>query len=343
MIHIDDKFIVPGNDISDLVSSVYGDIVNNYLDQDFMSRCILMSPKNETVDAINDYVMRQIPGDDQTFLSADSVDDTQAAIYPTEFLNSLNHNGMPPHRRKLNEFASIILLRNLDSAQGLCNGTSLNVRSFTKRLIDAEIATGIHAGTRVLIPRFPLLTLSDSGLPFILKPRQFPVRPAFYITINKGQGQSLEIVCIFFTSPEAIFSHGQLYVALSRVQNPSGLKIMVCGGQQSTGGGVLVKNVVYREVFLTHVGEPSSYSQDLIDSFSMDTSFDSSQLSSVLSHAKKRVNMADSERKSKVSKIFEFRVALLHWRILKTMLFRVIALHLNRLMLFSMQLLGIQV
>ena len=51
MIHIDDKFVVPGNDISDLVSSVYGDIVNNYLDQNSMSLRILMSPKNETVDA----------------------------------------------------------------------------------------------------------------------------------------------------------------------------------------------------------------------------------------------------------------------------------------------------
>ena len=86
---------------------------------------------------------------------------------------------------------------------------------------------------------------------------------------------------------------------------------MVCGGQQSTGGGVLVKNVVYREVFLTHVEEPSSSSQDLIDSFSIiyrvdNISFDSTQLSPVLSYAKKRVIMADSERKSKVSKIFEF-------------------------------------
>ena len=102
----------------------------------------------------------------------------------------------PPHRLKLKEFASIILLRNLDSAQGSCNGTRLTVRSFTKHLIDAEIATGIHAGTRVFIARIPLLTPSDSGLPFILKRRQFPVRPAFCITINKGQDQSLETVGI---------------------------------------------------------------------------------------------------------------------------------------------------
>ena len=119
MIHVDDKFVVPGNDISDLVSSVYGGIVNNYFDRDFMSLRILMAPRNETVDAINEYVMQQIPGYDQTFLSADSVDDMQTAIYPTEFLNSLNPNGMPPHRLKLKEFASIILLRNLDSAQCL--------------------------------------------------------------------------------------------------------------------------------------------------------------------------------------------------------------------------------
>ena len=66
----------------------------------------------------------------------------------------------------------------------------------------------------------------------------------------------------------------------------------------------------------------------MIDSFSLDDiSFDSSQLSPVLSHAKKRVIMADSERKSKVSKIFEFsQSSVVTLEILKTMLFRVIAL-----------------
>ena len=132
----------------------------------------------------------------------------------------------------------------------MCNGTRLTLRSVTNRLIDAEVATGSHVGTRVFIPRIPLLTPPDSGFPFILKRRQFPIRPAFCITINKCQGQSLETVGIYLPSPEAIFSHGQLYVALSRVQNPKGLKIMVYGGEVSADGGVLVKNVVYREVFL---------------------------------------------------------------------------------------------
>ena len=135
----------------------------------------------------------------------------------------LNRSPLSSH---VKVYASIILLRNLDPTRGMCNGTRLTVKAFLYRIIDAEIATGVHKGKRVFIPRIPM-TPSDSDFPFVLRRRQFPIRPAFCITINKGQGQSLENVGIFLPSPNAIFSHGQLYVALSRVQNPTGLKLMV--------------------------------------------------------------------------------------------------------------------
>ena len=95
---------------------------------------------------------------------------------------------------------------------------------------------------------------SESDFPFVLKRKQFLIRPAFYITINKGQGQSLESVGISLPSPDAIFSHWQLYVALSRVKHPKGLKVMVCGSSHSNSGGVWIRNVVYREVFQNHLG-----------------------------------------------------------------------------------------
>ena len=79
-----------------------------------MCQRIIISPKNETCDAINAYVMQLIPGDADTFVSADSVEDSQAAMYPTEFLNALSPNGMPSHRLILKRYASIILLRSLD-------------------------------------------------------------------------------------------------------------------------------------------------------------------------------------------------------------------------------------
>jgi ATP-dependent DNA helicase PIF1 len=65
------------------------------------------------------------------------------------------------------------------------------------------------------------------------------------MTINKSQGQSLDSVGLYI--PRSVFSHGQLYVAMSRVKSKKGLKILIHDknkGQQQT-----TTNVVFKEVF----------------------------------------------------------------------------------------------
>ena len=47
-----------------------------------------------------------------------------------------------------------------------------------------------------------------------------------------------------------------MYVALSRVKNPKGLKVMVAANN-STSDGVWIRNVVYLEVFQIHNINPS--------------------------------------------------------------------------------------
>ncbi|CAK9292418.1 unnamed protein product [Gordionus sp. m RMFG-2023] len=130
-------------------------------------------------------------------------------------------------------------MRNLNSASGLNNGTKLIITSLLPNIIEAEFVSGSFLSTKVLIPRISLIP-TDSGLPFSFKRRQFPVRPAFVMTINKAQGQTLNKVGIYL--PHPVFSHGQLYVAMSRVCSPHKLKIITNDKTKTT------TNVVYHEV-----------------------------------------------------------------------------------------------
>ena len=124
----------------------------NYADHEYVSQKIILCPKNETADLINNHVIHLLPGEGTTLLSADSVEGTASVNFPTEFLNSITPNGMPPHRLFLKKFATVILLRNLDPDEVLCNGTRLIIRAFSNRVIDAEIATGAQTKASVYSP-----------------------------------------------------------------------------------------------------------------------------------------------------------------------------------------------
>ena len=64
------------------------------------------------------------------------------------------------------------------------------------------------------------------------------------MTANKSQGQSKKVVGINLTKD--FFGHGQLYVAMSRVQNPHNLKIFKAPSDSRTQN--YTKNVVYKAV-----------------------------------------------------------------------------------------------
>ena len=65
---------------------------------------------------------------EMVYHSFDSAVDDPHNYYPSEFFNSLTLNGLPPHVLKLKLGCPVILLRNIEPANGLCNGTRLLVR-----------------------------------------------------------------------------------------------------------------------------------------------------------------------------------------------------------------------
>ena len=77
----------------------------------------------------------------------------------------------------------LVLLRNLAATDGLCSGTRLIADLVLRpRLLEATIACGKHAGRQVFIHCLPLHPQEDA-FPFHWERRQFPVRPAFALTI----------------------------------------------------------------------------------------------------------------------------------------------------------------
>nr|GFA69144.1 hypothetical protein [Tanacetum cinerariifolium] len=143
-------------------------------------------------------------------------------------------------------YLTLILLRNLDLANGLCNGTRLICKRFDPNVINAEIVIGQHAGVRVLLPRIPLAPSEEDMFPFKLKRTQFPVRLSFVMTINKAQGQTIPNVGVDL--PESVFSHGQLYVTLSRGISCTTTKVLMKPEKQFDQRGVYTSNVVYQDV-----------------------------------------------------------------------------------------------
>jgi ATP-dependent DNA helicase PIF1 len=136
--------------------------------------------------------------------------------FPLDYIESLDMKGAPPWLLKFKIGAKYMCIRNLDLKRGIVNGTLLKLLSIGRHTVQCEILTGKARGCVDIFTRAVFtITPEASGLPFTVIRTQFPIIPAYCLSVHKAQGQSLQCVGLVFESDP--FTHGQLYVALSRV------------------------------------------------------------------------------------------------------------------------------
>ncbi|XP_053968537.1 uncharacterized protein LOC128869968 [Anastrepha ludens] len=100
---------------ADLVQKVFPDITQNYKNHNWLSERAILAGTNKDVNEINADILDKIPGDTVVYRSVDTIiDQDQVVNYPTEFLNSLDISGFPPHYLQLKLGSTIIMLRNIN-------------------------------------------------------------------------------------------------------------------------------------------------------------------------------------------------------------------------------------
>ncbi|GBP05743.1 ATP-dependent DNA helicase PIF1 [Eumeta japonica] len=141
------------DNIKELVNKVYPDIDDiSYKTISWFKERTILSPTYEQVDKVNNLIISKIDAPTKIYYSVDTVLDLEEAVhFPTEFLNSLNPSGLPPHKMVLKVGCPVILLRNLNPPK-LCNGTRLLIKSLKTFIIECTILTGCGTGEDVLIP-----------------------------------------------------------------------------------------------------------------------------------------------------------------------------------------------
>lgn len=114
--------------VEELKAKVFPNIRQHYKDHKWLCERAILAPKNYSVNNINLKIQEELPGEALLYKSIDTVvEENEAVHYPTEFLNSLEPPGMPPHNLVLKIGSPIMLLRNLNPPR-LCNGTRLVVK-----------------------------------------------------------------------------------------------------------------------------------------------------------------------------------------------------------------------
>jgi hypothetical protein len=97
-----DMMVLPPANKQAMAMAIYPRLHEGQATNEYLHERAILAPRNKEVSLINAMVLSYLPGAQVDFLSVDSAEDTEVAnTYPSEFLNTLEINGMPSHKLPL--------------------------------------------------------------------------------------------------------------------------------------------------------------------------------------------------------------------------------------------------
>ena len=211
------------------------------------NRCIL-APLNQQIDTYNQLVLRQVSGTQREYLSADKLKEADGVGLAIPEHNAIidaaaQHSppGFPPHQLFVKTNAIYRLLRNFSVDKGLVKNRRVIIRELGQRIITVQCIDQSGLTDFVHLPRITFEEQLHNG--HTLQRLQFPIAPAYATTFNSCQGLTLNRIAIDLTFP--VFSHGQLYTALSRIRHRSHAIFLLRPGETTTS------NVTFPELLLS--------------------------------------------------------------------------------------------
>ena len=213
----------------------------------------IIAPTNKQINKYNSIILKRIIGEQRQYFAADSLKEASDLRIDIErctlnYVARQTPHGLPPHCLPIKKNAMYRLLRNFSIDRQLVKNVRVVVTELGDRIVTVKPLRdhprfSNENEEEIVLPRITFSHVLSSGHTLIR--RQFPLAPAYSTTIHSSQGQTYDRIGIDLTTP--VFTHGQLYTALSRVRRREDVLIRTLPNRNTT------TNITFHDILLRPV------------------------------------------------------------------------------------------